>query len=605
MGRVFGLLHGMRKGETRMERGTLQALRNPEPKREGFYLMREKEVAGSPQPDGRGIQFLYQDDGRMISAARLVGNVTDEDMLGMLATVKGMRALVHSIGVTVETEEREENVLFAFEMYGKDRGFKAAILQMQVKGNGMENILRLEDAVWTENDDIPGQIRFEFGRAGTLARVSVRFYLQDSFHGPKEEEEEAVDRCSPFYEQMIQNSLIQTGSCARLRKAFRRAEAGEKMTVAFIGGSITQGAGAVPIHTRCYAYLTYEGLCRSLGKSTDENIYYCKAGVGGTSSELGLLRYEREVALDGKRLPDIVVVEFAVNDEGDETKGICYESLVRKILGAENEPAVILLFSVFADDWNMQERFLPIGRAYSLPMVSIRNAVTEQFYQAYGSGKAVSKRQFFYDKYHPTNIGHRIMADALLYLLKKAMEAEEGRKGGKDASTGEGSVPEHIIPVIGGEFENVRLIDRKSIPEGVDIDCGAFGETDEKLQMVERDEMLVATKEFPDNWHFDGRKRADLQAGTEDEAPLPFSIQITCRSLFLIYKDFPATEGGSAEVFIDGMHELDVDAAKIGWTHCNAKLCFRSEKACKIRVEIRIKEGTERRQFTILGFGYA
>ena len=35
MGRVFGLLHGMRKGETRMERGTLQALRNPEPKREG------------------------------------------------------------------------------------------------------------------------------------------------------------------------------------------------------------------------------------------------------------------------------------------------------------------------------------------------------------------------------------------------------------------------------------------------------------------------------------------------------------------------------------------------------------------------------------------
>lgn len=44
-----------------------------------------------------------------------------------------------------------------------------------------------------------------------------------------------------------------------------------------------------------------------------------------------MIRFDRDVLREGER-PDIVVIEFAVNDEGDETKGVCYESLVRKVL---------------------------------------------------------------------------------------------------------------------------------------------------------------------------------------------------------------------------------------------------------------------------------
>ncbi len=58
-----------------------------------------------------------------------------------------------------------------------------------------------------------------------------------------------------------------------------------------------------------------------------------------------------------------------MNDEGDETKGDCYESLVRKVLKLPWRPAVVLLFSVFANDWNLQERLQPVGRHYDLPMV--------------------------------------------------------------------------------------------------------------------------------------------------------------------------------------------------------------------------------------------
>ena len=49
----------------------------------------------------------------------------------------------------------------------------------------------------------------------------------------------------------------------------------------------------------------------------------------------------------GEITPDLVVVEFAVNDEGDETQGVSFESLVMKILQAENAPAVLLHSAVF------------------------------------------------------------------------------------------------------------------------------------------------------------------------------------------------------------------------------------------------------------------
>ena len=43
-------------------------------------------------------------------------------------------------------------------------------------------------------------------------------------------------------------------------------------------------------------------------------MHYVKAGVGGTPSELGMVRYDLDVTKNGEITPDLVVVEFAVND---------------------------------------------------------------------------------------------------------------------------------------------------------------------------------------------------------------------------------------------------------------------------------------------------
>lgn len=568
--------------------GGPKAPKDPTKKRKGFFIMRNKSVAGSPQADGKGIQFIYLDGGRMLTAAGMVGNIKDEEILELLKTTEGFRKLVHSIGVTVECENKEEIVEFHFQMYGKTDPYKSGTtLKLPVKADGMEYVLNLEEYEWSEDDNIPGQARFEFEKAGTLATVAVKFYLYDGYEVPEIEEENPVDFTSPYYPEMLSKAIMQTGNNYRLKKAIEKARRGEDVTIAFIGGSITQGAGAVPINKECYAYKTYKAFCELVGKTTEENVHYIKAGVGGTPSEFGMLRYERDVLNEGTVEPDVVVVEFAVNDEGDETKGECYDSLVRKILNSSNKPAVILLFAVFANDWNLQERLGPVGVAYDLPMVSTRNTVVEQFYKKPGEGRVVSKNQFFYDVFHPTSIGHTIMADGIKYLLEVVDKQEQVTE---DVDI------RKITPPLGGEFEKVKLLDGKQAFEGARIDCGDFKETDTELQAVERNMDLTHTPQLPYNWMYQGAK-------VEGDAK-PFTMDITCTALLLIAKDSASAAVGSADVYVDGEKVLTYDPHQVGWTHCNPVIVLRGKERKNYHVEVRMCAGDEKKDFTILGFGY-
>ncbi len=559
-----------------------KAPKDPVKKSQAFYIMRDKEVAGSPMPDGRGIQFIYENDGRLISSAKLVGNIEDTEELDLLKTTEGFKKLVHQIGVCVDTEDYTSTVDFCFQMYGhKDTYGSGTTLRLKVRGDGSEALLNLDDVEWSDDDKEPGQIRFEFDKAGTLATVSVKFYLREGFTAPVPEEEAPVDFGSEAYAGMIARSVINKGNNARLKKALAKAREGKEVTIAFIGGSITQGAGAIPININCYARKTFEGFCDITGRGYDDNVKYVKAGVGGTPSELGMIRYDRDVLSNGKITPDVVIVEFAVNDAGDETNGRCYDSLVRKIYNSPNAPAVLLIFAVFQDDYNLQERLIPVGEAYDLPMVSTKNSVTEQFYKKPDEGRVVSKNRFFYDQYHPTNTGHRIMADNLLEVIKLA-----------DTNPCDDPIDslEAIKAPIGGEFEKVYRIDRKENAANAVIDCGDFKDIDEEIQRVERNMDLTGSAVFPDNWMHKGGDK-------------PFEMDIECSKLLIVYQDSASPQVGTAEVYADGELKLTIDPHIIGWTHCNPLIVIENEKREKHHIVVKMRDEDMDKEFTILGFG--
>lgn len=555
-----------------------KAPKDPKAKGSSFYICRQKEVAGNPTPDGRGIQFIYLNDVRLITFARMVGNVTDETMLEHLKTAEGFLSMVAGIGVTVEAQEQDQTVDFAFQMYGKtDPNHSGDTVRISCRPDGMEQIIWLDDYQWNDDNDIVGQMRFEFDRPERLAKVDVKLYLRQGFTAPEQEEFGEIDAQSEAYQAILKRSLMNMGNYARVKRVIEKAKRGEEVTLAFIGGSITQGAGSIPIHRKSYACQTWERFREAFGG----NVKLIKAGVGGTPSELGMIRFERDVLREGRVKPDLIVIEFSVNDEGDETKGLCYESLVRKCLALSKDTAVILLHAVFASDWNLEERLAPVGERYEIPGVSIRQGVVSQFYLRPEEGRVLTKSQFFYDSFHPSNTGHSIMADCLMYLMREIDRAKEI----PDADW------QSREPVFGAAFENVLLADRvRNTQELMELCPGSFSETDEDLQRVEMDDVLMPVPQFPNNWQH--------VSGSE-----PFSVKVCCRALVLVSKDTGSTQGGKAKVTVDGREVLTVDPRAVGWTHCNPQILFAEEETGEHLVEIRMLPGDEEKQLTILGFG--
>jgi len=560
------------------------APQDPVERRSGFYILYESIMEASARPDGKFSQEIYL-EGRLADKARFTGGVTDEEILALLTSCSGFRRLVHSIGIVVQAHEAEDStVYFAMENWGKTSKYESGTrLTIPCAADGSETVLTLGDYEWSPDDDVPGKIAIEFDRAGALATASIMLYLHDGYQVPEFTAEPPVAFGTDAYNSMIARSLLHRGNNKRLKAAIDKAKRGEDVTIAYIGGSITQGAGAKPIHTECYAYRSYVLFKQMFGQDGGDHIHLIKAGVGGTPSELGIVRYERDVLRHGATAPDIVIVEFAVNDEGDETKGNCYESLALKALSSDNRPAVILLFSVFVNDWNLQDRLSPVGRHYDLPMVSVKDAVVEQFRLTKAEGNVISKRQFFYDIYHPTNAGHAVMADCLGYLF-----AETERSAAE---------PHDIVtdkpPIIGNDFVDTYLLDRIHGTGIASIDPGSFYGTDTDLQQVELDDHPYGSPQFPNNWMHTG------ESGNRG-----FTMTIRCKRLILVYKDSGSSDFGSADIWVDGKRSKTADPHVNNWTHCNAVLLFNEQAADDHTVEIKMASGHEDKRFTILGFGY-
>ncbi|MDE5679932.1 MAG: SGNH/GDSL hydrolase family protein, partial [Lachnospiraceae bacterium] len=191
------------------------------------------------------------------------------------------------------------------------------------------------------------------------------------------------------------------GDLSRIAAAMRKARDGEKVTIGVIGGSITQGSSASN-QNNCYA-----SLLKQWWEDTfpDAEIEFINAGVGGTSSYLGVHRVGTDLL---SYEPDFVVVEFSVNDGNNIFYKKSYDNLVRRIMKEENAPAVLLLFMTMEDGTSSQDNDSMIGFQYGLPMISYRNAVLQEIEEGAFAWKDISP-----DNIHPNDRGHAIAGELL------------------------------------------------------------------------------------------------------------------------------------------------------------------------------------------------
>lgn len=370
------------------------------------------------------------------------------------------------------------------------------------------------------------------------------------------------------YEEIIKKSLVTKGNNYLIKQVLAKLRAGDDVVISAIGGSVTEGAGPA-VYTEGYAY-QFRDMFIEKYAADKSKVKFIPAGIGGTPSPMGLIRYEKDVVSRAGRHPDLLIIEFAVNDWLECSKTRAMEKLVRTAL--ENNTAVIMLYAA-ATYQNQQGQISPVADFYKLPQVSISKGLA-------GSGVNQEKdsKIYYSDFVHPTKNGHKYMARCLINLIDEI-----------DAS--ETDSPFEIPAGYKNEnpFENFSTDYADTQDKNLKITAGGFTQKDTEIQAY-----LHGGKCFPENWK---------NAGSSPQA---FKMELTCKSLIMVYKNANNDKFGKYEVYVDGkLQNTYAGHEEGGWNNCMIVMIIDEAEADKHTVEIKPAAGEEGKSFTILAFGYS
>lgn len=209
----------------------------------------------------------------------------------------------------------------------------------------------------------------------------------------------------------MENGIANRGNQKRLKQLMKRARAGERLNIGFIGGSITQGSLATAPEY-CYAYHVFKWWQETFPNAV---FHYINAGIGGTTSKFGVARVQDDLL---RYDPDFVIIEFSVNDDSNEHFLETYEGLVRKVYHHDKKPAVLLVHNVYYDTGgNAQIQHARIGRYYQLPSVSMQSSIFPEVVSG-----VILNRDITEDDLHPNDRGHELVASVITYFLDRIME---------------------------------------------------------------------------------------------------------------------------------------------------------------------------------------
>ena len=372
-----------------------------------------------------------------------------------------------------------------------------------------------------------------------------------------------------WYSEALKESEVSLGNNLRLKNVIERAQRGEQITVGTVGGSITEGALASN-YEECWAVRFAARFGETYGTDGGANVTLVNCGVGGTPSPFGYMRYGRDILArvpesDPDGYPDLVVIEYAVNDWAEPTGCRCYESMVKEILSQPNKPAVILLFSARNDGWNVQNELQKIGERYDLLMVSVRDGLYRHL------DKDFPKKNFYKDEYHPNSTGHGMMADAMLTAVADAAAAE----------TAETDIDLSVKPVYGTDFMGLKTIYGDSVPEGITVERGSFDKVD-KTTYSNRPVGQVCGKNFCHG----------TSSGTD-----PMKVTGVFRKCLIAWKAAAEDTYGTAEILVDGKVKATLKGGSGKWGQSEVVLVLDGKEAAEHTVEIRVVE--EGKRFTV------
>lgn len=212
---------------------------------------------------------------------------------------------------------------------------------------------------------------------------------------------------------------------------FNKCRAGGPVTVAYIGGSVTNGP--------------YRGLVTEWLRTQFPQVQITEvnAAIGGTGSPLGVFRMQTEVL---QAAPDLLFVEFAINDRGskDELVQATMEGIVRQAWSAPKKPDIVFVFVTHHDLQCPMDRHQAVADAYGILVVNLQEVI-----HALVDPGFVDWRVLAPDNVHVNEWGGAIYAAGICTMLKRQMELQAEAV----------PPPEQLPPpVFSDRYQNARLL---------------------------------------------------------------------------------------------------------------------------------------------------
>ena len=300
-----------------------------------------------------------------------------------------------------------------------------------------------------------------------------------------------------------------TANIYRLAKVIRKAQQGKPVTIGVIGGSITQGTGA-SLRSRRYASVL-ETYWRYY--FADSSLNFINLGIGATDSYLGLHRISP--LLDAA--PDLVIIEFCVNDEGNELYQNYFENLVHRILSTSSEPAVLLVMMTQQSGEDASQFEAIVGRKYRLPIISYEDAILPLI-----ESKQFTWEELAPDAVHPSDAGHSLAARLIIRYLQDVI-----------ADVDAGRVPESYSVA---EFDDTAYFDAEILDSN----------------SIQPERGTTFTKGTPDTEPF-----TNGWTSTDTEHEITFTV--TARNIGVLFQVYRDGTGEFMDVYIDGEYILTLD----------------------------------------------
>lgn len=383
----------------------------------------------------------------------------------------------------------------------------------------------------------------------------VRSIFKKSFDVSTEPDENEWDDYketdSAEMQEFYQNAIYNMGNTYRLRSKIEKAQKGEEVKIAYLGGSITEGVGK---DNTCYAKRSYDYFADTFG--TGDNVKYINKGLSGTSSVVGLIRAQYDILNDD---PDVVFIEFSVNDNASELCKKSFEGLVRQCLSWKSEPAVIIVVNRSKGGNTMQEQMGAIGKNYDVPVLSMDIALTK----AFASG-LLTTDDYFEDEFHPHDAGNKLISDAIAYYYRQALKTVN-----RDESY---RMP--VTSVYGTEYATATLAPPWEL---ADVVNGSFASSDSNYR-------------FPYGWKF-----------VKGSANTPMTFKATGKGIFILFQSKDDETFGNLKVTVNGQTSVISGKRPYTWGGPDADIAYIQNESGTLDVSICMEDVDK--EFSIWGIG--